>query len=61
MVIIYIFDTTGVDLPAEASSIFKEQSTVIPVERATYSFGQRFSITPLQMITAISALLMMVF
>jgi len=50
------FDTTGVDLPAEASSIFKEQSTVIPVERATYSFGQRFSITPLQMITAISAI-----
>ena len=51
-----LFDKTGVDLPGEANSIFKEESTVIPVERATYSFGQRFSITPLQMITAISAI-----
>lgn len=50
------FDTTGVDLPGEPNSIFKEESTVLPVERATYSFGQRFSITPLQMITAISAI-----
>ena len=50
------FDKTGVDLLVEANSIFKEESTVIPVERATYSFGQRFSITPLQMITAISAI-----
>lgn len=51
-----LFDKTGIDLPGEANSIFKEESTVIPVERATYSFGQRFSITPLQMITAISAI-----
>lgn len=50
------FETTGVDLPGEPQSIFKEESTVLPVERATYSFGQRFSITPLQMITAISAI-----
>ena len=50
------FDTTGIDLPGEAQSIFKEESTVLPVERATYSFGQRFSITPLQMITAVSAI-----
>lgn len=50
------FDKTGIDLLGEASSIFKEQSTVIPVERATYSFGQRFSITPIQMISAVSAI-----
>ena len=50
------FYTTGIDLPGEAQSIFKEESTVLPVERATYSFGQRFSITPLQMITAVSAI-----
>ncbi len=50
------FDKTGVDLLGEASSIFKEESTVIPIERATMSFGQRFSITPLQMVTAISAI-----
>lgn len=50
------FDKTNIDLPGEASSIFKEESTVIPVERATYSFGQRFSITPIQMITAIASI-----
>lgn len=50
------FDTTGIDLPAEAKSIFLAENEVKPIERATYSFGQRFSITPLQMITAISAI-----
>ena len=50
------FDTTGVDLPGEASSIFLAENEVKPIERATYSFGQRFSITPLQMITAVSAI-----
>ena len=50
------FDTTGVDLPGEANSIFLAENEVKPIERATYSFGQRFSITPLQMITAVSAI-----
>lgn len=50
------FDFTGIDLPAEAQSIFLEENEVKPIERATYSFGQRFSITPIQMITAISAI-----
>lgn len=49
------FDKTGINLPGEAQSIFKEESSVLPIERATMSFGQRFSITPLQMATAISA------
>ena len=48
-------DKTGVGLPGEAQSIFKDENYVLPIERATMSFGQRFSITPLQMITAISA------
>ena len=50
------FDKTGIDLPGEANSIFSEESKVGSVERATYSFGQRFSITPIQMITAVSAI-----
>lgn len=50
------FDRTGVDLPGEAQSSFWDESDVNAVERATMSFGQRFSITPLQMITAISAI-----
>ena len=50
------FDKTNVELPGEASSIFIKQNEVKPIERATMSFGQRFSITPLQMITAISSI-----
>lgn len=50
------FDLTGIDLPGEAQSSFWDESEVGAVERATMSFGQRFSITPLQMITAISAI-----
>lgn len=50
------FDTTGVDLPAEASSLFIAEESVKPIERATMSFGQRFAITPLQMITAVSSI-----
>ena len=50
------FDKTGVDLLGEAESLFIAENEVKPIERATMSFGQRFSITPLQMITAISAI-----
>lgn len=35
------FDKTNIDLPGEASSLFKEESTLIPVERATYSFRSK--------------------
>ena len=51
-----LFDKTGIDLPGEASSMFTDEQKVGPLERATMSFGQRFSITPLQMITAVSAI-----
>lgn len=51
-----LFNKTGVDLPGEAESLFIAENEVKPIERATMSFGQRFSITPLQMITAISAI-----
>lgn len=50
------FDKTNVDLPGEAESLFIAENEVKPVERATISFGQRFSITPIQMISAISAI-----
>ncbi len=49
-----LFDKTGVALAGEENSIFHPLKDVGPVELATMSFGQRFSITPLQMITAIS-------
>ena len=49
------FDKTGVGLSGEASSWFWPEDKVGAVELATMSFGQRFTITPLQMITSISA------
>ena len=42
---------TGIKLPGEASSIFLKQEKVGPVELATISFGQRFEVTPIQMVT----------
>lgn len=50
-----LFETTGVDLPGEANSIFHKQEKVGPVELATMSFGQSFQITPLQLMRAASA------
>ena len=47
---------TGIDLPGEASSIFLAKNKIGPVELATISFGQRFEITPIQMLTAVSTI-----
>ena len=47
---------TGINLPGEAKGIFLAESKVGPVELATISFGQRFEVTPLQMVTAISSI-----
>lgn len=47
---------TGIDLPGEANSIFLKQEKVGPVELATISFGQRFEVTPMQMITMVSSI-----
>ena len=49
-------DKVGIDLPGEAKSIFLDESKVGPVELATISFGQRFEVTPIQMVSAISAI-----
>lgn len=47
---------TGIDLPGEAKSIFLKEEKVGPVELATISFGQRFEVTPIQMITMVSTI-----
>lgn len=47
---------TGIDLPGEAGSIFLAEEKVGPVELATLSFGQRFEVTPIQLITAVSSI-----
>lgn len=47
---------TGIDLPGEAEDIFfSADGSMGPVDLAVASFGQNFSITPIQMITAICA------
>lgn len=51
-----LFDKSGIDITGESSSIFFDKSAVGPVELATLSFGQRFKITPLQLVTAISSI-----
>jgi len=45
---------TGVRQPGEASGNFHAIDNCGPIELATMSFGQRFTITPLQLITAVS-------
>ena len=50
------FSKTNSGLPGESASRFHDLDKVGAVELATMSFGQRFTITPLQMITAISAI-----
>lgn len=48
---------TGVDLPGEAGTIIHKLENVGLVELATMSFGQSFQITPLQLLTAASAVI----
>lgn len=47
---------TGIDLPGEANSIFLKEDKVGPVELATISFGQRFEVTPMQMIKMVGTI-----
>ncbi len=49
-------ETTGFELPGEAAGIFFSEEQMHALELATSSFGQGFNVTPLQMITAMSAL-----
>ena len=51
-----LFDKTGVGLSGELTGIFYDLDKVGPVELATMSFGQRFTITPLQMCNAICSI-----
>lgn len=49
-------ETTGFELPGEAEGIFFSEEQMRELELATSSFGQGFNVTPLQMITAMSAI-----
>ncbi len=47
---------TDIDLPGEGSSILQNKSSAGPVGLATMSFGHGLSVTPIQLITAISTI-----
>ena len=48
-------DKTGIDLPGEAEDRFWKEGKMGGVDLAVASFGQNFTITPIQMITACAA------
>ena len=51
-----MLERTGIDLYGEATSIFLKENKVGPVELATIAFGQRFEVTPIQMVRMVSAI-----
>jgi stage V sporulation protein D (sporulation-specific penicillin-binding protein) len=48
-------EKTGIDLPGESRSTYHLQENMGPVELASSSFGQTFNVTPVQLLSAISA------
>ncbi len=51
-----LFSKTGIATSGEANSNFWNLENVGNIELATMSFGQRFKVTPIQLITAISSI-----
>lgn len=51
-----LFSKVGDDIAKSYGGDFHELKNVGPVELATMSFGQRFTITPLQLVSAVSAI-----
>ena len=49
-------EITGIDLPGEILGTYYDEDDLGPVELATETFGQNFTITPIQMITACCAI-----
>lgn len=50
-----LMDNTGIDLPGEGSNVIWKLDNFGITELATASFGQRFNVTPISLITAINA------
>ena len=46
---------TGLDLPGEASPIFKQESDLSMLDLAVYSFGQRYNVTAIELATAVAS------
>ena len=52
---LWFYTKTGIDLPGESQSIYHDRDMSL-MDLAVESFGQNFSITPIQMITACAAI-----
>ena len=50
-------EKTGLDLPGEGKGVVWEREDMIPTDLAVASFGQRFNVTPLQMIRGFAAVI----
>lgn len=50
------FEKSGIDLPGEATTIFHKKENIGSTELATASFGQRFKVSIINQLTAISAI-----
>ena len=48
-------ERTGIDLPGEATSYYHKEENMGVTELASSSFGQTFNVTPIQLITMVSA------
>jgi len=46
---------TGLDLPGEASPIFKQESDLSMLDLAVYSFGQRYNVTAVELASAVAS------
>lgn len=51
-----LMQRTGIDFPGEGLAILQKQESAGPVGLATMSYGQGIAVTPIQLITAISAI-----
>lgn len=51
-----LFDKPGSGLSGEAYGVFHDENKITSVDLATMSFGQRITITPLHLISAVSAI-----
>ncbi|WP_058485631.1 penicillin-binding transpeptidase domain-containing protein [Defluviitalea phaphyphila] len=50
-------EVTGIDLPGEAKGILYDADDLKPVELATSSFGQSFTVTPIQILNGFAAVI----
>lgn len=51
-----ITEKTGVDYPGEAQALIQDKNKLTSVDFATMSYGQGISVTPIQLLTAVSAI-----